>query len=238
MDVSGDFSRVVDFLSKLAGCSVLFLGFAFCAGYFYSSAYLQAFDSEWFISGFTFVELVARGIWNAVCGAIGLLILLVIVQSPSVSERKLLWLMRCVCYPFYLLFLVAILSEKFGVGGSLLSWVYQSPWARAWVMSTLVCQAANYLHPDSLKHLIFKLFSIIMLFMLAYGAVVELPKMSAREHAETLQSQDRAGMLKAYKEGATDVHFLVDSANGKLLLQKIDKSLMVVDPTNGWRISR
>lgn len=238
MEVSGDFSRVVDFLSKLAGCSVLFLGFAFCAGYFYSSAYLRAFDSEWFISGFTFVELVVRGVWNAVYGAIGLLILLLVVQSPKVSERNLLWLMRFVCYPFYLLFLVAVVCDKYGLGDGLLSWVYQSAWARAWVMATLVCQAANYLHPDSLKHVMFKVFSVVILFMLAYGVVVELPKMSARENAEVLQSQGRAGMLKAYKEGANEVHFLVDSANGKLLLQKIDKSLMVVDPTNGWRISR
>lgn len=236
MEVSGDFSRVVDLLSKLAGCSVLFLGFAFCAGYFYSSAYLQAFDSEWFISGFTFVELVARGIWNAVYGAIGLLILLVIVQSPSVSERNLMWLVRCVCYPFYLFFLVSIVYDKFG--GALLNWIYQSPWSRAWVMATLVCQAANYMHPDSLKNVIFKVFSVILLFMLAYGIVVQLPRVSAREHAENLQSQNRAGMLRAYKEGSADVHYLVDSANGKLLLQNIDKSLMVVDPTNDWRISR
>lgn len=236
MEVSGDFSRVIDFLSKLAGCSVFFLGFAFCAGYFYSSAYLQAFDSEWFISGFTFVELVARGIWSAVYGTIGLLILLIVVRSPAVSERNLLWLMRCVCYPFYLLFFVLLVYDKFG--GGLISWFYQSPWARAWMIATLVCQTANYLHPESIKHVIFKVFSITTLFMLAYGVVVELPKISARERAESLQSNDRAEMLKAYKEGAADVHYLVDSANGKLLLQTVDKSMKVVDPTNAWRISR
>ncbi|WP_248739461.1 hypothetical protein [Pseudomonas sp. MWU12-2029] len=236
MDASRDFSKVLELVNKLAGCSVFFLGFAFCAGYFYSSAYLHAFDAEWFISGFTFVEFVARGIWNAVYGTVGLLLLVVIVQSPSVSEKNLLWLMRCVCYPFYLVFLISLVYEQFG--GSLLSWIYKNPWMRAWMLATLVCQAANYMHPDSLQHVLFKVFSIIFLFMIAYGIVVELPKAYAREYAETLQSPDRAGMLKAYKDGISDVYFLVDSASGKLLLQKTDKSLIVVDPTNGWRISR
>lgn len=236
MEVSGDFSRVVDLLSRLAGCSVFFLGFAFCAGYFYSSAYLQAFDSEWFISGFTFVELVIRGIWNAVCGAIGLLILLVVVQSPSVSERHLLWLVRCISYPFFFVVLCLVIYERFG--GDWIDWIYQSPWARAWMMASMVCQAANFLHPDSFKSLMFKVFSVVTLFMLAYGVVVDIPKVSARDHAQNLQSRDRAGMLKAYKEGSADVYYLVDSANGKLLLQKDDKSMMVVDPTNDWRISR
>lgn len=236
MEGSGEFSKVVDFLSKLAGCSVLFLGFAFCAGYFYSSAYLKAFDAEWFLSGFTFIELVVRGVWNAVYGAIGLLMLLVVVQSPTVSERGLLWLMRSVCYPFYLLFFSSVIYSN--VQGVSLAWIYQSPWMQGWMMATLVCQAANCLHPAVLQHVIFKIFSVITLFMLAYGVVVDLPKTSAREQAEYLQSQGRVEMLKAFKGESTEANYLVDSANGKLLLQKPNMSLIVVDPTNDWRISR
>lgn len=236
MEVSGDFSRVVDFLSKLAGCSVLFLGFAFCAGYFYSSAYLKVFDSEWFLSGFTFVELVIRGVWNAVYGSIGLVTLLVIVQSPSVSERNLLWLMRIVCYPFYIFVVASSVYYKFD--SDWIGVLSQNPWARGWLMATLVCQAASYLHPESLQHVLFKVFSIFTLFLLAYWVVVEMPKVSAREYADKLQGESGKGMLKVYKIGSTEVYRLVDAANGKLLLQGDDKSLLVVDPANDWRISR
>lgn len=236
MGDSGELSNLIDFLGKLAGCSVLFLGVAFCAGYFYSSAYLEFFDARWFLSGFTFIEFVVRGVWNAVYGAIGLLVLVVVTQSPVVTEQHLLWMARIVCYPFFALFAVVILYDEYsnGAWGSF----YKSYWVMSWMLLSLVVAAANFMHPVSSGHVIFKVFNVALFSALSYSVLVVLPIVHAQEYAQELADNNRAKMMKAYKDGFAEVHFVVDSANGKILLLNKDASLMVVEPTDGWRISK
>ncbi|WP_444756618.1 hypothetical protein [Pseudomonas sp. A014] len=236
MGNSGELSNLIDFLGKLAGCSVLFLGVAFCAGYFYSSAYLEFFGARWFLSGFTFIEFVVRGIWNAVYGAIGLLVLVVVTQSSVVTEKHLLWMARIVCYPFFAIFAVIIFYDEYsnGAWGS----VYKSYWLMSWTLMSLVVAAANCMHPVSSGYVIFKIFNVVLFSVLCYSVLVGFPIFNAQEDAQELANNNRAKMMKAYKEGFAEVHFVVDSANGKILLLNKDTSLMVVEPTDGWRIAK
>lgn len=233
---NGEVSKLIDVLGKFAGCSVLFLGVAFCAGYFYSSAYLEFFDSQWFLSFFTFTELVVRGIWNAVYGAIGLLILVVVAQNPVVTEQHLLWMARIVCYPFFVVFAVIVIYNEHSGG----EWdsVYKSSWVMSWTLLTMVVAAANCMHPVSIGHVAFKVFLVALFSALSYSVLVGFPMVHARDYAQKLTENNKQKMMKAYKEGVPEVHFVVDSANGKLLLLNKDASLMVVDPTDGWRISK
>lgn len=233
--MSGDVSKVVDFVGKLAGCSVLFLGLAFCAGYFNSAAYLKVFDAEWFISIYVFTDLVVRGVWYAAYGAIGFLVMFVIIQSPNVSDHYLRILNQVLCIPF-ILFCCAIFSADLWWGTSSL-WLLQASWFEAWAMAALSCQVAIFMRPHLLHYVIAKVISVISLFLLVAMVVVVIPGVLGRESA-IQKFHNKDDMLKAKKDGGDEIYRMVDFANSKLLLLRKDGSLIVVDPTDVWHMSR
>ncbi|MBH3456684.1 hypothetical protein I5Q41_18555 [Pseudomonas monteilii] len=228
-------SKVVDFVGKLAGCSVLFLGLAFCAGYFNSAAYLKVFDAGWFISVYAFTDLVVRGIWYAAYGAIGFLVMFVIIQSPNVSDRYLRIFNRTLCIPFILFSCVLLISDLWWGMSPL--WLLQTNWFKAWAMVALSCQVAVFMRPHLLDLVVAKVISVLSLFLLAAMVVVVIPAIFGRESAiQKFNNQDE--MLKAKKDGGDEIYRMVDFASGKLLLLRKDNSLIVIDPIDVWHMSR